>query len=78
SRCQRLFFASAKNLAAAQGDTLTRRRLMPRFQIRVKNFFHRPGKFPFPCPSGPGQFIGANGLMRLFSGGVKPFDAENA
>ncbi|WP_072331954.1 hypothetical protein [Desulfovibrio piger] len=50
---------------------------MSHFQTRVKNFFAIRGNFLPRRPCGHGQFVGANGFMRLFDHTVKHFSAKN-
>ena len=50
---------------------------MAHFQTRVKNFFAIRGNFLPRRPCGHGQFVGANGFMRLFGHTVKHFPAKN-
>ena len=49
---------------------------MSHFQTRVKNFFAIRGNFLPRRPCGHGQFVGANGFMRLFDHTVKLFSAK--
>ena len=50
---------------------------MSHFQTRVKNFFAIRENFLPRRPCGHGQFVGANGFMRLFGHTVKLFPAKN-
>ena len=50
---------------------------MSHFQTRVKNFFAIRENFLPRRPCGHGQFVGANGFMRLFDPTVKHFSAKN-
>ena len=50
---------------------------MSHFQTRVKNFFAIRENFLPRRPCGHGQFVGANGFMRLFDPTVKHFPAKN-
>ena len=50
---------------------------MSHFQTRVKNFFAIRENFLPRRPCGHGQFVGANGFMRLFGHTVKHFPAKN-
>ena len=50
---------------------------MSHFQTRVKNFFAIRENFLPRRPCGHGQFVGANGFMRLFGHTVKLFSAKN-
>ena len=50
---------------------------MSHFQTRVKNFFAIRENFLPRRPCGHGQFVGANGFMRLFGHTVKHFSAKN-
>ena len=60
-----------------RGNSLARRRRMSHFQTRVKNFFAIRENFLPRRPCGHGQFVGANGFMRLFGHTVKHFSAKN-
>ena len=50
---------------------------MSHFQTRVKNFFAIRENLLPRRPCGHGQFVGANGFMRLFDPTVKHFPAKN-
>ena len=50
---------------------------MSHFQTRVKNFFAIRENLLPRRPCGHGQFVGANGFMRLFDHTVKHFSAKN-
>ncbi|WP_418741668.1 hypothetical protein, partial [Desulfovibrio piger] len=77
-RCQQVFFISRKFFSRPRrGNSLARRRRMSHFQTRVKNFFAIRGNFLPRRPCGHGQFVGANGFMRLFDHTVKHFSAKN-
>ena len=49
---------------------------MSHFQTRVKNFFAIRENLFSRRPFGRGQFVGANGFMRLFDPTVKHFSAK--
>ena len=77
-RCQQVFFISRKFFSRPRrGNSLARRRRMSHFQTRVKNFFAIRENFLPRRPCGHGQFVGANGFMRLFDHTVKLFSAKN-
>ena len=59
-----------------RGNSLARGKLMSHFQTRVKNFFAIRENFFSRRPFGRGQFVGANGFMRLFDPTVKHFSAK--
>ena len=77
-RCQQVFFISRKFFSRPRrGNSLARRRCMSHSQTRVKNFFAIRENFLPRRPCGHGQFVGANGFMRLFDHTVKHFPAKN-
>ena len=77
-RCQQVFFISRKFFSRPRrGNSLARRRRMSHFQTRVKNFFAIRENLLPRRPCGHGQFVGANGFMRLFGHTVKHFPAKN-
>ncbi|MBR2611407.1 hypothetical protein, partial [Desulfovibrio sp.] len=76
-RCQQVFFISRKFFSRPrQGNSLARGRLMSHFQTRVKNFFAIRGNSFSRRPFGRGQFVGADGFIRLFDPTVKHFSAK--
>ena len=77
-RCQQVFsFRESFFSRPRRGNSLARRRRMSHFQTRVKNFFAIRENFLPRRPCGHGQFVGANGFMRLFGHTVKHFPAKN-
>ena len=77
-RCQQVFsFRESFFSRPRRGNLLARRRRMSHFQTRVKNFFAIRENLLPRRPCGHGQFVGANGFMRLFDHTVKHFPAKN-